>query len=434
MRGFAALLVAGWLASCGRQDGRVLIPASAEVAVMVRPEALLRSQLRPSEMLSPAFWKLIQAHQNENGTRYWNGQLILGDFWAFMVPEVPNHWFFVYPTPQEVKVETLNPAFRSSPIAGKRFSVGVYNPARQVSAQAAAYLDAYASGRVALWQMPQEVATALDDDSHLLVYTHAAAAGNDSSLFDGKGVVSLYFSEGVARGRMRFLPNPTNHLYGRRLLANTLGMRPLHGDLPGSQLSLSLDKPALQRALRSSRTWRSMSIMADFMGLPATQLTAAAGQDVYAHVTHEGALALASIDKEAETRKALMRMRRNGTLAGDRPPYELMGMDDWSLQSRAGRLEVRQGRAPAVPELVQSAGSGLWARLDSAGLARAAGMLSLHQHPFAKHLLPWVRGAEVSVSSLPDGSYTGQFTFRHRFRLADLMARGEDPVSTFLEE
>lgn len=421
-------------AACNRPDGRALIPASAEVAVMVRPEALLRSQLRPSEMLSPAFWKLVQAHQSENGTRYWNGQLIMGDFWAFMVPEVAGHWFFLYPTPREVKFETLNPAFRSRPIEGKAFSIGVYNPTDDVSPEAFRYLVNYASGSVRLWDMPKEVAGALDDDSHLLVYTHAAAAGNDSSLFDGKGIVSLYFSEGVARGHLRFLPNPTNHLYGRRLLAGTLGMRPLHGDLPGSQLSLSLDKPALQRALRASRTWRSMSIMADFMGLPASQLTSAAGQDVYAHVTPEGAVAVASIDQDTETRRALMRMRRNGTLTGDKPPYGLMGMDDWNLQTRAGCLEVRQGRAPDVPEFVQSAGSGLWARLDSAGLARAAGMLSLYQHPFAKHLLPWVRGAEVSVSSLPDGSYTGKFTFRHRFRLADMLARGEDPVSTFLEE
>jgi hypothetical protein len=245
-------------------------------------------------------------------------------------------------------------------------------------------------------------------------------------------LTNVFFADGVARGQVAFYPNKQNRTFGKALLAPRLGLRPEDAPPKGSMLSLSLDKEVLKASLRYHKPWRSLTLMADFMGLPLAAFVTSAGQSLYAQGQEQGTLAIATIDEPKGTQKALMRMKRNGALSGDTPPYELLSQPDWSLQTRNNKLEIRQGKAPTLPHFVTCPGMGLWARLDSGGIDKVASLLNLNRHPVAQHILPWTSGLEVTLGNKPSGSYEGTFIVRHKLHLADFLAKGQDPVEEFL--
>ena len=237
--GLLAVLLGG-LSACSDPQGGELIPAQARIAVLVRPEAMLRSQLRPRQLLSPAFWRQMREQRARQGSRLWNGQLILGTFWAFNVDAVPGHWYFLYPTPEQTHFEGMNPSFRSRPMEGQPYTIGVFNPAGDVSPAAFSYLISVAGGQEPVWHMPGDVRAAIREGSHLLVYSSDAPAPPgkagalaDSSLFTGRGLASVYFADGVARGKVRFYPGPANRLRGHPLLARSVSLRPCAGGARG---------------------------------------------------------------------------------------------------------------------------------------------------------------------------------------------------------
>ncbi len=429
------LLLAGALPGCQQPLPANLVPAEANMVAYVRPEALIRCQLRPHELLSPRFWQMLNARRADLGTQNWNGQLILGDFWAFTVPGVPGHWFFVYPMPAQTSLGTRNPSFSSLPMASLPFSVSVYRPGAAVAPEGQAYLRLMAAGHVRGWQPPQQVAQALQAGCHLMIHASQAAAGGtgQNSLWAGQTTASFYFADGVARGKVRFVPRAGHAWRTQPLLRNQIGLRPLDASGVGSQVSISVHKAALVPMLSASRTWRGFAAMADLLGVPLQQLAEATGQNVYAHTTPAGAITVASIDEPTQTQQALLRMRRRGALEGKHPPYELLGQPAWSLQTRNRRLEVRQGQAPTLPNLVPCTGTGLWARLDSAGLVRSAQLMQLQQHPVARLMLPWMKMLELELRPLPNGELSGNFTVRHNLGVAAMLAQGQDPLSDLLQ-
>lgn len=433
--GALLLLLAGALPGCQKPLPANLVPAEAQLVAYVRPEALIRCQLRPHELLSPRFWQMLNARRADLGTQNWNGQLILGDFWAFTVPGVPGHWFFVYPTPAQTSLGARNPGFGSLPMASLPFSVGVYRPGAAVAPGAQAYLRLLAAGHVRGWQPPQQVAQAMQAGCHLMIYASQPAGGgkDHSSLWAGQTTASFYFADGVARGKVRFVPRAGHAWRTQPLLRNQMCLRPLEASSEGSQVSISVHKAALVPMLSASRTWRGFATMADLLGVPLQQLAEATGQNVYAHTTPLGALTVASIDEPAQTQKALLRMRRRGALEGNHPPYELLGQPTWSLQTRNQRLEVRQGVAPSLPSLVPCAGTGLWARLDSAGLVRSAQLMQMQHHPVASLMLPWMKMLELELRPLPNGELSGNFTVRHNLGVATMLAQGQDPLTDLLK-
>jgi len=356
----------------------------------------------------------------------------LSDFWAFTVPEVPGHCFFLYKTPAEKLAPPGDASIQSMPVAGKALTITVFALEGRVSPAAKAYAKTYAQGQVLALQMPAALQRAYQAKSHLLFYTHKPHLKEDSTFVSGYSVSTVNIASGISRGEVLYFPDAKNRLHGLKLFADNLGLRPATESSSGSMVSLSLDKTALKTSLRYHKPWRSLSLMADFMGLPLAALTQSAGRDLYAEMNETGAVALATIDEPKQTHQALMRMRRNGSLSGDKPPYEFMSQPDWSLQTRDGILEIRQGRAPLLPKFVKCQGTGLWAKLDSAGLNKLAGIFSVRKHALVQCMLPYMRGVEVNLTNLPDGTYRGTFTSTHTLHLADMMAMGTDPVQELL--
>jgi len=427
----APLCIWLWVTGCAQPTAEALLPASTQLAVHVRPKAIVLGQISAQELLSSTFWKLLSS-QGEGAVRKGEHRFMLSDFWAFTLPEVPGHCFFLYKTPEDNQPASAGASMQSVQIVDKALTLTVFALNGTLSQEAKEYVRAYGEGRILPLQMPDALHNAYKAKSHLLVYTHKGHEKEDTTFVSGYSVSTINFANGVSRGEVRYFPDAKNRLYGLKLLADDLGLRPTEASATGSMLSLSLDKTALKNSLRYHKPWRSLSLMAGLMGLPLAALTQSAGRDLYAEINATGTLAIATIDEPKQTNLALMRMRRNGSLSGDKPPYEFMSQPDWSLQTRGGMLEIRQGQAPMLPKFVKCQDTGLWAKLDSAGIDKVAGVFNVRQYALVQRMLPYMSGVELNLSNLPDGTYRGTFTSTHTLRLADMLAMGKEPVQDFL--